>query len=74
MAAAIEEIEYEGLDHQGIAINMLAGAMAGISEHAVMYPVDSIKVSSLFTSHLVGFRRLNNNNICSLPDSNASFK
>ena len=25
---------------------MLAGALAGISEHAVMYPVDSIKVRS----------------------------
>lgn len=46
MAAMIEEIDYEGLDHESMAINMLAGAMAGISEHAVMYPVDSIKVSS----------------------------
>lgn len=46
MAAMIEEIDYEGLDHESVAINMLAGAMAGISEHAVMYPVDSIKVSS----------------------------
>ncbi|KAM0793348.1 hypothetical protein ACM66B_000803 [Microbotryomycetes sp. NB124-2] len=43
MAAVVEEIEYEGLDHESMAINMLAGAMAGISEHAVMYPVDSIK-------------------------------
>lgn len=40
----VEEIDYEGLDHDSLAINMLAGAMAGISEHAVMYPVDSIKV------------------------------
>jgi len=45
MAAMVEEIDYEGLDHESMAINMLAGAMAGISEHAVMYPVDSIKVS-----------------------------
>lgn len=42
--AVVEEIEYEGLDHASTAVNMLAGAMAGISEHAVMYPVDSIKV------------------------------
>lgn len=73
MAAAIEEIEYEGLDHQGIAINMLAGAMAGISEHAVMYPVDSIKVSSYPTWDSVGLT-------CQITtlfvssDSNASFK
>lgn len=39
------EIDYEGLDHDSLAINMIAGAMAGIAEHAVMYPVDSIKVS-----------------------------
>lgn len=38
-----EEIDYEGLDHDSLAINMMAGALAGISEHAVMYPVDSIK-------------------------------
>ncbi|SCZ90960.1 BZ3500_MvSof-1268-A1-R1_Chr1-3g02423 [Microbotryum saponariae] len=43
MAAMVEEIDYEGLDNDSLAINMLAGAMAGISEHAVMYPVDSIK-------------------------------
>lgn len=46
MSAAVEEIDYEGLDNDSLAINMLAGAMAGISEHAVMYPVDSIKVRS----------------------------
>ncbi|KAM0755520.1 mitochondrial carrier [Meredithblackwellia eburnea MCA 4105] len=38
-----EEIDYEGLDHESIAINMLAGAMAGIAEHAVLFPVDMIK-------------------------------
>jgi hypothetical protein len=42
-AVAIEEIDYEALDGS-LAINMIAGAMAGISEHAVMFPVDSIKV------------------------------
>lgn len=40
----IPEIEYEGLgDGNPLAVNMLAGALAGISEHAVMFPVDSIK-------------------------------
>ncbi|KAI0766936.1 mitochondrial carrier [Trametes elegans] len=40
----IEEIEYEGLSpNAGLGVNMMAGALAGITEHAVMYPVDSIK-------------------------------
>lgn len=39
-----EEPDYEALpDNAGLAVNMLAGALAGISEHAVMFPVDSIK-------------------------------
>ncbi|KAF8892111.1 mitochondrial carrier domain-containing protein [Infundibulicybe gibba] len=39
-----EEIDYEALPpNAGLAVNMLAGALAGISEHAVMFPVDSIK-------------------------------
>lgn len=48
------EIDYEGLGDEGsVAVNMLAGAMAGISEHAVMYPVDSIKVrrASLYSDN-----------------------
>ena len=39
----VAEIDYEGLDNDSIAINMLAGAMAGIAEHAVLFPVDMIK-------------------------------
>ncbi|KAG8929176.1 Fe(2+) transporter [Tulasnella sp. 418] len=39
-----DEVDYEGLPTgTSLGINMLAGAMAGISEHAVMFPVDSIK-------------------------------
>ncbi|GHJ84020.1 hypothetical protein NliqN6_0422 [Naganishia liquefaciens] len=39
-----EEIDYESLPAgSSMAINMFAGAMAGISEHAAIYPVDSIK-------------------------------
>jgi len=39
-----DEIEYEGLSSDaGLAVNMFAGALAGITEHAVMFPVDSIK-------------------------------
>ncbi|KZT59902.1 mitochondrial carrier [Calocera cornea HHB12733] len=41
---AVEDEEYEALPlGVGVGVNMLAGAMAGISEHAVMFPVDSIK-------------------------------
>jgi len=41
---AEDEVEYEGLSSDaGLAVNMAAGALAGISEHAVMFPVDSIK-------------------------------
>ncbi len=39
-----EEIDYEGLgDHVPLHINMIAGALAGISEHAVMFPVDLVR-------------------------------
>ncbi|KAF5383707.1 hypothetical protein D9615_003667 [Tricholomella constricta] len=39
-----DDIDYEALPaNAGFAVNMLAGALAGISEHAVMFPVDSIK-------------------------------
>lgn len=39
-----EDIDYESLPTgAGWGVHMLAGAMAGISEHAAIYPVDSIK-------------------------------
>ncbi|KAJ8515732.1 hypothetical protein ONZ45_g6892 [Pleurotus djamor] len=39
-----EEIDYEALSpNASLGVNMLAGAFAGITEHAVMFPVDSIK-------------------------------
>ncbi|KAI9464189.1 mitochondrial carrier domain-containing protein [Boletus coccyginus] len=39
-----EEVDYEALpSNAGLTVNMLAGGMAGITEHAVMFPVDSIK-------------------------------
>lgn len=40
------EIDYEGLP-QGVATSthMLAGAVAGIMEHCLMYPIDCVKVS-----------------------------
>ena len=44
--SAEPEIDYEGLP-QGAATNthMLAGAVAGIMEHCLMYPIDCVKVS-----------------------------
>jgi solute carrier family 25 iron transporter 28/37 len=42
-----DEVDYEGLENASLGVNMLAGALAGISEHAIMYPVDSIKVGPL---------------------------
>ncbi|KAF7309665.1 hypothetical protein MIND_00337600 [Mycena indigotica] len=42
--AMAEEDDYEALPaNAGYMVNMFAGALAGISEHAVMYPIDSIK-------------------------------
>ncbi|KZS94461.1 mitochondrial carrier [Sistotremastrum niveocremeum HHB9708] len=39
-----DEIEYEALSpNAGLMVNMFAGSLAGITEHAVMFPIDSIK-------------------------------
>ena len=39
------EIEYEDLPKEAtLPIQLMAGALAGITEHAVMHPFDSIKV------------------------------
>ncbi|TFY75031.1 hypothetical protein EWM64_g8981 [Hericium alpestre] len=38
------QLEYEGLSpNAGLGVNMMAGALAGITEHSVMFPIDSIK-------------------------------
>jgi len=37
--------EYETLPSSNVTDHMLAGAIAGIMEHCVMYPLDSVKVS-----------------------------
>ncbi|KAF8705424.1 Mitochondrial carrier, partial [Rhizoctonia solani] len=59
-----EEIDYEALpSNAGIGVNMLAGAMAGISEHAVMFPVDSIKqtrMQVITTSNVAVYSSLGN--------------
>lgn len=40
-----EDIDYESIPNSSLATNLVAGALAGITEHSVMYPIDSIKVS-----------------------------
>lgn len=46
------EIDYEGLP-QGVATSthMLAGAVAGIMEHCLMYPIDCVKVRNQCDTH-----------------------
>ena len=36
--------DYEKLPSSNVGVHMSAGALAGIFEHIVMYPVDSVKV------------------------------
>lgn len=36
--------EYETLPTKNFVVHMTAGAIAGILEHCVMYPFDSVKV------------------------------
>ena len=38
--------EYESLPTSSVATHMMSGAMAGMMEHVIMYPLDSVKVSS----------------------------
>ncbi|KAI0028557.1 mitochondrial carrier [Vararia minispora EC-137] len=41
---AEHEVDYEGLSpNAGLGVNMAAGALAGITEHCVMYPIDTMK-------------------------------
>lgn len=40
--------DYESLPTTNVSTNMSAGALAGVLEHVVMYPLDSVKVSMTF--------------------------
>lgn len=45
---------YESLPvHASFSTHMTAGAVAGVLEHTVMYPVDSVKVNSTFQAHVL---------------------
>lgn len=37
--------DYETLPTQNSVTHMTAGAIAGVMEHCIMYPLDSVKVS-----------------------------
>nr|ODN91296.1 solute carrier family 25 (mitochondrial iron transporter), member 28/37 [Cryptococcus depauperatus CBS 7841]ODN95401.1 solute carrier family 25 (mitochondrial iron transporter), member 28/37 [Cryptococcus depauperatus CBS 7855] len=51
---AEDELDYESLPiGSGWGVNMIAGAMAGISEHAAIFPIDSIKVSTGSTARAI---------------------
>lgn len=39
-----EEVDYEALPTTSLRIQLLAGAIAGIAEHTIVYPIDAIKV------------------------------
>lgn len=42
------EVDYESLpENTPFSVQLAAGALAGITEHIVMHPLDSIKVSLL---------------------------
>ena len=38
--------DYESLPTEKVSVHMIAGAFAGIMEHCVMFPIDSVKVCS----------------------------
>lgn len=40
--------EYETIPSSNVTDHMMAGAIAGIMEHCVMYPLDSVKVSVVY--------------------------
>ena len=42
----MEESEYESLPTEKVTVHLAAGALAGVLEHCVMYPVDCVKVRS----------------------------
>lgn len=50
--------DYETLPTSNVSTHMIAGAIAGIMEHCVMYPLDSVKVSEFFNNPLYGQKQV----------------
>jgi solute carrier family 25 (mitochondrial iron transporter), member 28/37 len=44
--------DYESLPTTSISVNMTAGAIAGVMEHCVMYPLDSVKTRMQSLTHM----------------------
>lgn len=67
-----EDHEYESLPTSCMRTHMLAGAMAGVMEHVVMYPLDSVKVFNniFFSSKFVELKHIINIAFNSLIVSN----
>ena len=40
----LEVIDYESLPTTSAAVQMAGGAVAGVMEHCIVYPLDSVKV------------------------------
>lgn len=53
--------DYEVLPSTNVSVNMTAGAIAGVLEHCVMYPLDSVKVSKS-SSTIFGDKKKNMKN------------
>lgn len=52
----MDDSEYESLPTEKVTVHLAAGALAGVMEHCVMYPVDVVKVRSVrFTGFLSDF-------------------
>lgn len=54
----MDDSEYESLPTEKVTVHLAAGALAGVMEHCVMYPVDCVKVRSLFYGLLVRIYQL----------------
>jgi len=48
--------DYESLPTTSVGVNMTAGAIAGVLEHVVMYPLDSVKVREHYRHPVIGGR------------------
>ena len=50
MSLGQDEVDYESLPTSSLTVNLMAGALAGITEHSVMYPMDAIKVRAKYSN------------------------
>lgn len=48
--------DYERLSTPSVYTNMMAGACAGVLEHCVMYPMDSVKVKIFIHFNLISYK------------------